>query len=220
AGTELIKKILKNKNSPKGLIEILLKRGEGNPLFFSEFIKELQEQEILVEKEEDFVLTAPLRKILLPNNLRTLLESRVDRLPESQRELLKHVAVIGTAFWYSFARSLVKGNIDNDLRQLKEKGYIYEHKPSRIKNDFEYFFQHNLLREVAYKILLKKVRKDLHRKILHRLNTDYKKQRLSKDLYLQLGAMHSEGAEEYETALDFYERLGNEMESRYAITDA
>lgn len=220
ASTELIKKILKNKNSPKGLIDILLKRGEGNPLFFSEFIKELQEQEILVEKEKDFVLTAPLRKILLPNNLRTLLESRVDRLPESQRELLKHVAVIGTAFWYSFARSLVKGNIDNDIRHLKEKGYIYEHKPSRIKNDFEYFFQHNLLREVAYKILLKKVRKDLHRKILHRLNTDYKKRRLSKDLYLQLGAMHSEGAEEYETALDFYERLGNEMESRYAITDA
>jgi|GEM_PF-1748768 len=208
------------KKLPPSLVTYLLNKGEGNPLFYKEFITELQDIGILVEKSEGYQLTSSLEDIRLPVNIRTLLESRVDRLSDHERDTLKYAAVIGTSFWYNILKSLSNSKIDPALKQLEEKDYIIECRPSQIKGDREFVFQHSLLREAAYKILLKKVRRDLHTKIHVLLLSHYETGKIPEMLYLQLCALHSEGAEMHQKAIDYYRQWGAQAQDMYAMADA
>ncbi|MBN2620688.1 tetratricopeptide repeat protein [candidate division WOR-3 bacterium] len=216
----LLNHITGGKTLPPSLITKLLHKGGGNPLFFKEFITELQDTGVLVEKEDRYQLTSDLEDIRLPANIRTLLESRVDRLSDHERDTLKHAAVIGTSFWHGILKLLSSSKIDPALKQLEEKDYIVEHKPSQLKGDREFAFQHDLLREAAYKILLKKVRRELHVKIHAALLDLHDKKRIPEMLYLQLCALHSEGAEMHQEAVDYYRQWGAHAQDRFAITDA
>jgi adenylate cyclase len=216
----LLNHITGGKILPPSFITKLIHKGQGNPLFFKEFITELKDTGVLVEKEDRYQLMSDLEEIRLPANIRTLLESRVDRLSDLERDTLKYAAVIGTSFWYSILKSLSGGKIDHALQQLEEKNYVTEHKPSRLKGDREFVFQHDLLREAAYKILLKKVRRDLHKKIHVALLDLYEKERIPEMLYLQLCALHSERAGMNQEAVDYYRQWGAHAQDRFAIADA
>ncbi len=203
----LIKSFFKEKELSNEVIETLFKKTGGNPLFLEEFIKDLK-------SGIDYNLSE------LPNSLWALLEARIDRLPSNARKVLRTASVIGKTFWKGTLETLLENKLEKELILLEQKDYIYEQSSSRFKNDREYIFRHELLRDAAYKTLLKKQRREFHRKILNYIEEKKQREKIQPELYLQLAAYHSEFGEEYNKAVNFYTESGDLAKARYASQEA
>jgi class 3 adenylate cyclase/tetratricopeptide (TPR) repeat protein len=206
----LITNFFKREEIKEEVMQALVKRTEGNPLFIEEFIKDYK------ENASDFLE----QKTSLPDSLWASLEARIDSLAAPERAVLRTASVIGRIFWEQLLERLEKNNISKELNTLEHKQFIYAQHPSQLGYEREYAFGHELLREAAYKTLLKKQRKDLHTQIFHYLEERYKEKQMDKDLFLYLAAYHSEHAEQYDKAAGFFEQSGDSAERSYAHQEA
>ncbi len=89
------------------LVDYLIHHAEGNALFATELLRNLEESGILQPQGEGWLL-ANLETAPLPSLLRQVIESRVNRLGESARHPLEIAAVIGQhiplSIWSELAR--------------------------------------------------------------------------------------------------------------------
>jgi len=122
---KFIQNFFKEREIPDEVVETLLKKTGGNPLFLEEFIKDLK-------SGIDYDLS------VLPDSLWALLEARIDRLLPEERKVLRTASVIGETFWNGVLETLLKNKVEKELSQLKQKDYIYERCPSQLKDDREY----------------------------------------------------------------------------------
>lgn len=90
--------------------------------------------------------------------------ARIDRLAESNRNLLKIASVIGRSFFYRVLNSVAVdiSDIDNKLSYLKGVQLIIEQKRM---DEIEYLFKHALAQQVTYDSILKMNRKNLHLRV-------------------------------------------------------
>ena len=100
------------------------------------------------------------------------------------------------------------------LQQLSEAELIL---PEEIERDLAYLFRHALTRDVAYEAILYVRRRELHRRVAHRIE-ELNPERL--DEQLALLARHYLLAEEWEPAFDYHLRAGRQAQARYANREA
>jgi class 3 adenylate cyclase/tetratricopeptide (TPR) repeat protein len=206
----LIANFFKRKEIKEEVMQALVQRTEGNPLFIEEFIKDYKEN----------VSDSLEQKTSLPDSLWASLEARIDSLAAPERTVLRTASVIGRVFWEQLLEELVKDNIGKELNILEHKEFIYAQHPSQLGYEREYSFGHELLREAAYKTILKKQRKEQHTQILGYLEEKHQERQIERGLFLSLIAYHSEQAEQYDKAAGFYEQSGDSAEKRYAHQEA
>jgi class 3 adenylate cyclase/predicted ATPase len=143
------------------LKRVIAEKTERNPLFMEEICLSLFEDGTLV-RNEGVKLAKPVASLRIPPTVQGIIASRIDRLPADEKDLLQAVAVIGSEFKLSVARS-VGGKSDDDLNRmlndLQLAEFVYEH-PGM--GDVEYTFKHALTHDVAYNSLLVERRKLLH----------------------------------------------------------
>ncbi len=142
----LVHEILERELSAVELDEIQL-RSDGNPFFI---------EELLASRE--------LVGSSLPTSLRDVLLSRIDRLPESARELLAIAAVGGRVVEHDSLASvsgLDEAAMAVDVRQLVDAGLFVP--TQALDHDDAYAFRHALLLEAVYESLLPTERRRLHR---------------------------------------------------------
>src|SRR5262249_31800718 len=77
---------------PRGLVDRLIERAEGNPFYLDELLNYLHDQQV------NFQNPTILERLELPTSLHSLILSRVDRLTESEKTALKVASVIGRLF--------------------------------------------------------------------------------------------------------------------------
>jgi class 3 adenylate cyclase len=110
----------------------------------------------------------PTRTLPLPDSLQALIAARLDRLPPSAKRTLCRAAVVGKWFSQSAVAALRRPGEpppDADLDLLVEAGLI-ERLPERLAGGQERFaFDHALFRDVAYGMLPKAGRSELHRRL-------------------------------------------------------
>lgn len=95
----LVAALLQSDNVPRGILDVVQKKAEGNPLFIEEIIRMLVDQQLIVRDEEDrWILQKQIEAADIPDNLNGLLLARIDRLPEDIKRTLKVAAVIGRHF--------------------------------------------------------------------------------------------------------------------------
>ncbi len=125
--------------------------GEGNPLFLEELSASLAEH-----------ATAPVGE--LPTNIREIVGARLDALPAAEREVLRDASVAGKTFWRGSLLELrpEREDLTALLSSLEKKGFIHREAVSRIKGEQQFTFKHVLIREVAYRTLLRGERKQVH----------------------------------------------------------
>ena len=87
--------------------------------------------------------------------------TRIDRLDEATRNLVRVASVIGRNFFYRILTEVASNieEIDRRLGYLKEIQLIRERK--RME-ELEYLFKHALAQEAAYESILIQRRKELH----------------------------------------------------------
>lgn len=148
------------------VLDQILEKTEGNPLFVEEVVWELLARGDLDHGPEGLRWN-PHRdpaQISIPDSLHALLQARLDRLEEDSRRTLQLASVIGRSFYYRVLRRIIEGSIklDRELQQLQGIDLIRE---VARQPELEYEFRHALTQEAAYQSILIKRRREYHRRV-------------------------------------------------------
>ena len=129
--------------------EAVLGTTEGNPLFIEETVRMLLESGGEPEG--------------IPHTVQAMIAARIDRLPLSERTVLRRAAVAGRVFWSGALDALGDTEVaDDGLHELVERDFLLREPRSTIRGEEAYRFKHVLIRDVAYAGLSKSSRALLH----------------------------------------------------------
>ncbi|MEQ8370219.1 MAG: adenylate/guanylate cyclase domain-containing protein [Alphaproteobacteria bacterium] len=102
----------------------------------------------------------------LPDAVKNIILSRVDRLPEELRQLLLYASVAGETFSFGLLHAVSRTSerkLRRHIRDLELQGYIAV---DSLFPDIRLRFTHALFQETAYSLLLRSRRRVLHRTAL------------------------------------------------------
>jgi len=160
-GAALIDRVTAGKMLPREVMNQILARTDGVPLFVEELTKTVLETGLLQERDGHYVLTRPLPSMAIPTTLHASLVARLDRLA-SVREVAQIGAVVGREFSYELMSTVAgrsKEKLEEALAQLVRSELVFcrGQVPQSV-----YTFKHVLVRDAAYSGLLKSRRAALH----------------------------------------------------------
>ena len=152
----------------------------------------------------------------IPHTINHALISRIDRLEEETRNLLKIASVIGRNFFYRILTNIASTieDIDSRLSYLKKIELIQER---RRMGELEYLFKHALAQEAVYESILIPKRKELHLKVADSIEKVFS-ERLH-EFYGML-AYHYSRAENHEKAEEYLIKAGEEALKSSASIEA
>ena len=197
---------------PASLLQQVLARTDGNPLFIEELSKLMRESGLLREAE----LSGSLPALAIPATLRGSLTARLDRLAEA-KTIAQVGAVLGREFSYDLLKAVAEVDdrvLDHALGQLVNAEMLYQ---SGTPPTSRYVFKHALIQEAAYEAILKSTRQDQHRRIAEVLT-----QRFEDVIEKQpeLIAHHYTEAGLQERAVPYWHKAGQRALERAANVEA
>src|SRR5215218_3147087 len=158
SAAELLGTVLGDDAGPE-LTGRVFEASQGNPLFVRELALALREAGPAGPGE------VPLP---IPDSLQALVAARLDRLPLSAKRVLCRAAVVGKWFSHAALAAMAQPGdppLDADLDRLVRAGLI-ERLPERLAGGQERFaFHHALFQDVAYGMLPKAGRSELHARL-------------------------------------------------------
>ena len=160
-GAALVDRVTAGKTLPEEVMNQILARTDGVPLFVEELTKTVLETGLLQERDDHYVLSRPVPSMAIPTTLHASLMARLDRLAPV-RELAQIGAVVGREFSYellSTVAGLPKKKLEEALAELVRSELIFcrGQVPQAV-----YTFKHALVRDAAYSGLLRSRRAALH----------------------------------------------------------
>ena len=163
-GAALVERVADGKRLPDEVLEQILTRTDGVPLFMEELTKTVLESGLLRKLDDKYVLDGPLPPKAIPTTLHGSLLARLDRLAGA-RKIAQVGAAIGREFSYELLRALVplsEQALDATLSQLVVAELMFRSGSTPLVT---YTFKHALVQDVAYDTLLRKQRQELHAEI-------------------------------------------------------
>lgn len=164
----IIEGVTQGKALPGDLVEQILSRTDGVPLFIEELTRTLLESGLLRETADSYVRDGALPSRAIPTSLQASLAARLDMLGEA-----RDVATIGAAIGREFSHALIAAvsalapaELDVALARLATSGLIAR---SGTPPDARYTFKHALIQDAAYATMLKSRRQRLHSSIAEAL---------------------------------------------------
>ncbi len=149
---------------PSEVVEHIVSKADGVPLYVEELTKSILESEFLHEEADRYRLSGSLSEVAIPATLQDSLMARLDRLP-TLREIAQLGSVLGREFTYEMLRYLApleERALQNGLGQLVESELLYQRgRPPRSR----YIFKHALIQDAAYESLLKRTRQQYHQQV-------------------------------------------------------
>jgi tetratricopeptide (TPR) repeat protein len=213
---EIITRLTGGKPLPAAVVEQIVTKTDGVPLFVEELVKMLLASELVHEEAERYVLTGPLPPLAIPTTLQDSLMARLDRLG-SARDLAQLAAVLGREFAYEVLRAVApldKTALQQALGRLVDAEVLYQRGlPPRSR----YIFKNALIQEAAYQSLLIRTRKQYHQQIAHVLEAQFPE---TTENQPELLARHYTEAGLYEQALISWKRAGERALGRSAHREA
>jgi class 3 adenylate cyclase/predicted ATPase len=162
--TEMIANVAGGKALPKEIINQIVDRTDGVPLFIEELTKTVIESGIVVDMGDHFSATGSVAPLAIPTSLQASLLARLDRLAPT-----REIAQIGAALGRTFSHELLAAvaqmpqkQLDDALAQLVKAQLIFQRGTPPYS---EYTFKHALVQDAAYSTLLRSRRQQLHGRI-------------------------------------------------------
>jgi TOMM system kinase/cyclase fusion protein len=204
------------KRLPGEVVQQVVSRTDGVPLFVEEVTKTVVESGLLQEEGDHFDLTGPLTTVAIPATLHDALLARLDRLGEA-----KQVAQLGAALGRTFPYELLYAVARRDagpLQQALARLVDAELLTSRgVWPQATYTFKHALIRDAAYQSLLKTARQQLHQRTAQVLETQFPETVATQP---ELLAHHYTEAGRIEEAVGYWQRAGQRAVERSANLEA
>lgn len=167
-GRELAQRVTGGKAMPEAMIEQIMTRADGNPLFVEELTKTVVESGALRDAGDHFEMQGELQAVAVPNTLQSSLMARLDGL-SSLKQVAQIAACIGRDFSHELLAAAVGMSdqaLTNALDQLTEAELIFRRGAS---TNAVYTFKHALIQDSARDSLLRSRREELHRRIAEAL---------------------------------------------------
>jgi class 3 adenylate cyclase len=163
-GASLIAQVTGGKALPNEVVQQILARTDGIPLFIEELTKAVVESGVLTDAGDRYTAAGPLPALVIPASLDASLQARLDRLAP-----VREVAQIGAALGRQFSHALIsavapmpQSQLDDALAQLQQAELIFRR---GLPPDAQYTFKHALVQDAAYGTLLHARRQQLHGRI-------------------------------------------------------
>lgn len=148
-----------------GLGEAVLMRASGNPYYVEEVFGNLLEDGLLVQTEQGWELTCPLRELPLPSSIQRLIMSRFDRLAPEYRSLLQMISALGNTAPLSLLEQLLdcgQTKLKEDIDVLVRAGFL---RLNHTQRGLECMFMQALTQEVVYNTMVNRRKLSLHQSI-------------------------------------------------------
>jgi len=146
---ELTGRVAHGKALPPEVVEQVVAKTDGVPLFVEELTKMVLESGLLQEQAERYELTGPLPPLPIPATLHDSLMARLDRLA-AVKGLAQLGATLGREFAYNLLQAVSPWDEDTlhrGLHQLVEAEFLYQR---GLPPQATYLFKHALIQEAAY----------------------------------------------------------------------
>jgi tetratricopeptide (TPR) repeat protein len=212
-GVALVEQIVGNGGLTREIVDEIVERADGVPLFVEELTKA-----VLESTDGNVALAAsPLPQLAIPATLHASLIARLDRLGPIAKEVGQIGAVIGREFGYDLIEQVAlrpEVELRSGLDRLAEAGLLFCRGAAPQSS---YLFKHALVQDAAYGTLLRARRQELHARvaaILEQHFTDLV------DRQPELLAHHFTRAGLVDRAIEFWSRAGARSIARSAHSEA
>jgi hypothetical protein len=168
----MIERVTGGKALPAEVLEQIVAKTDGVPLFMEELTKTVLESGLLREEGGSYVLASALTPLAIPSTLQDSLMARLDRFAPI-RETAQIAAAIGREFSYRLleAVSPIQGAALQDaLGQLMGAELIHVR---GTPPEATYVFKHALVQDTAYASLLRSRRQRIHADIARALEVRF-----------------------------------------------
>jgi predicted ATPase/class 3 adenylate cyclase len=207
------------KRLPSEVVQHIVTKTDGVPLYVEELTKTVLESDILQEEADRYTLRGLLSDVTIPATLHDSLMARLDRFP-AVREVAQLGAVIGREFSYEMLWALAElakvaeATLRDGLAKLVATELLYQRgRPPRAK----YVFKHALIRDAAYQSLLRRTRQEYHEQVAELWRTHFPE---LVEAEPEVVAHHFTEAGCVESALTFWHRAGQRAIERSANLEA
>lgn len=160
--------LLGTEDVPEELLAKIPASTQGNPLFVRELVRMLVDDGVLRRDGDRWSVTVDVDAIEVPPTIQSLLSARVDRLQPDERLVVELASVIGKEFYRGALSELappaVRERLDGCLESLRRKEFV-EPAGTYWIDEPVYRFHHALIRDAAYRRLLKETRAELHERV-------------------------------------------------------
>src|SRR5262249_4445722 len=170
--TEMTGQVARGKTLPAEVVEQVVAKTDGVPLFVEELTKMVLESGLLQEQENRYELTGPLPPLAIPTTLHDSLMARLDRLA-TVKGLAQLGATLGREFSYELLHAVSpwdEETVQQGLRQLVEVEFLYQR---GLPPQATYRFKHALIQDEAYQSLLRSTRQQHHQRIAQVLEAQF-----------------------------------------------
>ena len=215
-GAQMIERLTGSKPLPGEVLQQILAKTDGVPLFVEELTKAVLESGLLKDEGGYYAPMGPLRSLAIPATLQDSLMARLDRLGP-----VKEVAQIGAVIGREFSHELLaavapldEAKLQDALRQLTDAELVFR---LGTPPEASYSFKHALVQEAAYQSLLRSSRRQVHARIAQALEEHFPG---IGETQPEVLAHHLTAAGLREQAITYWERAGRHAAGRFANPEA
>jgi class 3 adenylate cyclase/predicted ATPase len=201
---------------PAEVLEQILTKTDGVPLFVEELTKMVLESELISEEAEEYTLTGDYISLKIPVTLQDSLMARLDRLT-SAKELVQWCSILGREFSSQMLLAIYPRNeqtLQQELRRLVESELLFQR---GVFPRATYIFKHALIQETAYQSMLKNTRRRHHRNIADVLVKQFPE---LTDSQPEILAHHYTEAGLNLEAISYWQQAGQRAVERFANKEA
>jgi predicted ATPase/class 3 adenylate cyclase len=214
--TEMTDRVAHGKALPPEVLEQIVAKTDGVPLFVEELTKMVLESSLLQEREDRYELTGPLPPLAIPATLHDSLMARLDRLA-TVKSLAQLGATLGREFAYDLLQAVSpwdERTLQQGLSQLVVAELLYQR---GLPPQATYLFKHALIQDVAYQSLLKSTRQHYHQRIAQVLEQRFPDTAATQP---ELLAHHYTEAGLHTQAIPYWHKAGLRASERSAYVEA
>jgi TOMM system kinase/cyclase fusion protein len=213
---EMTSQVVQGKALPPEVLEQVVAKTDGVPLFVEELTKMVLESGLLQERAERYELTGPLPPLAIPATLHDSLMARLDRLA-----MVKGLAQLGATLGREFSYALLQAvspwdeaTLRRGLQQLVAAELLYQ---QGLPPHATYLFKHALIQDAAYQSLLRSTRQQHHQRIAQVLEAQFPE---LCETQPELLAHHYTEAGLLAQAVPYWQRAGQRALQRSAYVEA
>jgi class 3 adenylate cyclase/tetratricopeptide (TPR) repeat protein len=212
----VVSSMTRGRSLPDEVIDQLVAKTDGVPIFVEELTKMVLESGLLHERDGGYVLDGPLPPLAIPATLQDSLMARLDRLAPVKR-VAQIAAVLGREFSFELlcrVADLDPVTLRDALAKLVDAELLYQR---GVGSQAGYTFRHALIQESAYESLLKSTRQRVHERTTRALLQHFP---ALVDAHPELLAHHFECAGDVAQAVANLELAGERQTARSAYLEA
>src|SRR5712692_8297530 len=213
---ELTGRVAHGKALPPEVVEQVVAKTDGVPLFVEELTKMVLESGLLQEQAERYELTGPLPPLAIPTTLHDSLMARLDRLA-AVKGLAQLGATLGREFSYALLQAVSpwdEETLQRGLQHLVAAEFLYQR---GLPPQATYLLKHALIQDAAYQSLLRSTRQRHHQHIAQVLEAHFPE---LCETQPELLAHHYTGAGLMVQAIPYWQRAGQRAIERSANLEA